>query len=66
MKQIIRLTETDLHKLVKESVQQILKEHEWWREEDFNPNYPEDKDEPEEEDPMDAYKAWKEDHMNME
>ena len=62
MKQIIRLTESDLHKLVKESVQQILKEHEWWREEDFNPNYPEDEDEPEE-DPMDAYKAWKEDHM---
>ena len=27
MKQIIRLTESDLHRLVKESVQKILKEH---------------------------------------
>ena len=29
MKQIIRLTESELHKIVKESVQRILKEDEW-------------------------------------
>ena len=29
MKQIIRLTESDLHRIVKESVQRILKEQEW-------------------------------------
>ena len=30
MKQVIRLTESDLHKLVKESVQKILKEQDEW------------------------------------
>ena len=39
---VIRLTESDLHDIVKESVERILKEsgHEWWREEDWNPNHP--------------------------
>ena len=42
MKKIIRLTESDLHRIVKESVNKILREsgHEWWREEDWNPNHP--------------------------
>ena len=41
-KQIIRLTESDLHKIIKKSVSKILREsgHEWWREEDWNPNHP--------------------------
>lgn len=30
MKQVIRLTESDLHKIVKESVQRILKEHDMY------------------------------------
>ena len=47
MRKLIRLTESDLHRIVKESVNRILKEsgHEWWREEDWNPNYPSDDDE---------------------
>ena len=41
MKQIIRLTESDLRKIVKESVERILKEHnelydEWYQEEDYD------------------------------
>ena len=30
MKQVIRLTESDLHRIVKESVQRILKEQDDW------------------------------------
>ena len=68
MKQIIRLTESDLHRLVRESVRNILKEsgHEGWREEDWNPNYPSDDDEDDGLDrnnPLDKYKEWEEDNL---
>ena len=41
MKQLIRLTESDLHNLVKEAVKKVLKEHnelydEWYQEEDYD------------------------------
>ena len=44
MKKVIRLTESDLHRIIKESVKKIIKEsgHEWWKEEDWNPQYPKD------------------------
>ena len=43
MKQVIRLTESDLHRVVKESVQKILREmsgiyDEWYGEEDYDGN----------------------------
>jgi hypothetical protein len=44
MKQIIRLTESDLHKIVKESIGKILKEIEggcWDKEELWNIHHPE-------------------------
>jgi hypothetical protein len=54
MKQIIRLTESDLHKIVKESVNRIIREwngdrdvpneDELWREYDNNPYYETDND----------------------
>lgn len=55
MKQIIRLTESDLHKIVKESVNRIIREwngdrdinpedDELWREYDKNPYYETDND----------------------
>jgi hypothetical protein len=55
MRKLIRLTESDLHKIVKESVNRILKEsgHEWWREEDWNPNYTSDDDEETDNDKVD-------------
>ena len=55
MRKLIRLTESDLHRIVKESVNRILKEsgHEWWREEDWNPNYPSDDDEETDNDKVD-------------
>lgn len=44
MKKIIRLTESELHKIVENSVKRILKEgnelyNEWYQEEDYNGNY---------------------------
>jgi len=42
MRQIIRLTESDLHNIIKNSVNKILREHEGWNEEDWNPCYPKD------------------------
>lgn len=65
MKQIIRLTESDLHKLVKESVQKIINELEggcWDNESLWHST---DDDEEEDNDPLTTSKAWKEDHMNM-
>ena len=55
MRQIIRLTESDLHKIVKESVNRILKENETWREEDWNPSHPDYKrlDDDDEDDDLD-------------
>lgn len=65
MKQIIRLTESDLHRIVKESVKKILKEgvpdpsdyldQAWWNQE-----------EEEEEDPLDAYNDWRLDNMEID
>jgi len=69
MRKVIRLTESDLHRIVKESVKKIIKEsgHEWWREEDWNPNYPGDDDEDYGEPTwMDKSKEWIEDHIDDE
>ena len=46
MKKIVRLTESDLHKIIKKSVEKIIREsgHEGWREEDWNPYHPDYKD----------------------
>lgn len=64
MKKIIRLTESDLHQIVKESVNKILTEHEWWNEEDWNPNYPKDENPYDDyDDPLDAHKRDVEDKM---
>lgn len=61
MRKVIKLTESDLHRIVKESVRRIIKEHEWWREEDWNPNYPSDDDEETDNDRVDrAYDDEKE------
>lgn len=65
MKQIIRLTESDLHNLVKESVKKILKEYGDFGGPDADPHdlYPDMYPEEEEEDPLDAYNSWRQDHM---
>ena len=60
-KNVIRLTESDLHGIIKESVKRILNEHEWWREEDWNENYPDDDyDEDPFKDPLTRHKEKKE------
>lgn len=55
MKKVIRLTESDLHRIIKESVKKIIKEsgHEWWKEEDWNPQYPKDDEEETDNDKVD-------------
>ena len=67
MKQIIRLTESDLHKLVKESVGKILKEMKYgeFGGPDADPHdlYPDMYPEEEEDDPFDTYNDWRLDHM---
>jgi hypothetical protein len=72
MKKIIRLTESDLHKIVKESVNKILKEANWSNayDDDFmGPNarledsYPDEYPEKDEEDPLTIAHNWKEDHL---
>lgn len=59
-KNIIRLTESDLHGIIKESVKRILNEHEWWRKEDWNENCPEGDDEDPFDDPLTKHKEKKE------
>lgn len=58
MKKVIRLTESDLHNIIKKSVQKVLNEHEGWKEEDWNSNYPYEDDDYEDDDP---FTKWKED-----
>ena len=62
MKKIIRLTETDLHRIIKESVNRIIKEANWSNAYDDDPRgdnarledlYPDDFPENDEEDPLD-------------
>ena len=55
MKKVIKLTENDLHRIIKESVKKIIKEsgHEWWKEEDWNPQYPKDDEEETDNDKVD-------------
>ena len=57
MKRIIRLTESDLHRIVKESVNKILREsgHEGWEEEYWNPNHPDYNDGTDESDEPDDF-----------
>jgi hypothetical protein len=63
MKKIIRLTESDLHRIVKESVNKILKEANWSNALTDPGNCPDDDDEYEET-WLDKSKAWREDHLS--
>ena len=60
MKKIIRLTESDLHRIVKESVQRIL-EVGVPDPSDYLKYEPGNQEETEEEDPLDVSHRWKED-----
>lgn len=62
MRQIIRLTESDLHNIIKNSVNKILREHEGWNEEDWNPCYPKDEDET----TLDKWKRQREDELMLD
>ncbi len=65
MKQIIKLTESDLHKIIKESVNKILKEANWSNAlYDPGDGYHDDDDDDYEETWLDKAKAWREDHLN--
>lgn len=64
MRQIIRLTESDLHNIIKNSVNKILREHEGWNEEDWNPCYP--KDEDERPSTLDKWKRQREDKLMLD
>lgn len=64
MKKINYLTENKLHQIIKESIDKVLSENEWWREEDWNPNYPKDENVYYDYDnPLDASKRDREDRM---
>jgi hypothetical protein len=74
MKKIIRLTESDLHRIVKESVNRIIKETNWSNAYDDDPRgpngrledlYPDWYEEEDEEDPLTIAHNWKEDHMEI-
>lgn len=64
MKKIIRLTENDLHKIIKESVKKVLKEANWSNAlsdpNDFDPN---DVDDEYDTDPLNRWKRDKEDGL---
>ena len=64
MKKIIRLTENDLHKIIKESVKKVLKEANWSNAlsdpNDFDPN---DVDDEYDTDPLNKWKRDKEDGL---
>jgi hypothetical protein len=64
MKKIIRLTESDLHRIVKESVNKILKEANWSNALTDPGNQPDDDDCSYRQTWLDKTKEWKEDHLD--
>jgi len=64
MKKIIRLTESDLHKIVKESVNKILKEANWSNALTDPGNCPDDDDYSYRQTWLDKTKEWKEDRLD--
>ena len=64
MKKIIRLTETDLHKIIKESVKRIIKEGDFGGPDaDLEDLYPDDFSKEDEEPLSDIWKRKKEDNL---
>ena len=64
-KKIIRLTENDLHKLIKESVKKVIKE--WVPDpSDYLQYEPGNQEEEEYVDPLDDYNEWRLDNIELE
>ena len=64
-KKIIRLTENDLHKLIKESVKKVIKE--WVSDpSDYLQYEPGNQEEEEYFDPLDDYNEWRLDNPELE
>lgn len=64
-KKIIRLTENDLHKLIKESVKKVIKE--WVPDpSDYLQYEPGNQEEEEYVDPLDDYNEWRLDNPELE
>ena len=65
MKKVLRITESDLHKIVEESVKKILKEANWSNAltdpNDVNP-FENDEDDYDRPDPLTAYDRWRQDN----
>ena len=62
MRKIIRLTESDLHRIIKESVKKVIKEANWsnaLRDPGQEPEYEDDWDD----NPLDIWKRNKEDNL---